>query len=465
MNLEDPASLLLVGLTVLTVILLMVLLLRRPRFDTPADLAARMALLEQNVSELLKDVNRSGGDLNRQHETLEDMKRSSADNATQLVKTVDEKLKETLEEGRSGRKELTESFSGFETRQNELVKGLQETVIRQLQVIAQNSTQTAEQLRNTLNERLASIQADNSKKLDEMRQTVDEKLQTTLEQRLGESFRLVSERLEQVHNGLGEMKNLAGSVGDLKKVMTNVRNRGTWGEMQLGSIIESLLTPDQYARNVKTVPGSNELVEFAVRMPGQTDDTTVWLPVDSKYPVEDYHRLQEAHESMDKVQIQQAANAFESSLRNEAKKIAAKYVSPPHTTDFAILFVPTESLFAEALRVPGLAEALQNDYRVVISGPTTLAAMLNSLRVGFRTLAIEKRSSEVWSLLGTVKTEFRKFGDAVESTKKSIDAAANKFDELGRRTRAIERGLRNVEELPASESSPALVQRLHDDDD
>lgn len=346
---------------------------------------------------------------------------------------------------------------------------LQESVVHQLGAMAQGAHQNGEQLRAALNERLAAIQADNTAKLEEMRRTVDEKLHATLEQRLGDSFKLVSERLEQVHAGLGEMKGLAGSVGDLKRVMTNVRSRGTWGEMQLGAIIENLLTSEQFARNVKTVPGSNDLVEFAIRMPGASDEMPVWLPIDSKYPVEHYQRLLDAHETMDKQVIQQMAGAFETSLRAEAKKFSTKYLSPPHTTDFGILFVPTEGLFAEALRIPGLVEGLQNDHRVIITGPANIAAMLNSLRLGFRTLAIEKRSSEVWNILASVKTEFRKFGDIVDATKKSIDAAANKFTDLGRRTRKIQRHLSDVQELPASGSPPlelidSEVVSLEDDE-
>jgi len=345
---------------------------------------------------------------------------------------------------------------------------LQDAVAQQLGSMAQGSQTNSEQLRTALNERLAAIQKDNTEKLEEMRRTVDEKLHATLEQRLGDSFKLVSERLELVHAGLGEMKTLAGSVGDLKRVMTNVRTRGTWGEVQLGAIIESLLTAEQFARNVKTVPGSNDLVEFAVRMPGKSDDAPVWLPLDSKYPVEHYQKLVDSHDTMDKAVIQQAAGAFESSIRAEAKKISTKYVSPPHTTDFAILFLPTEGLFAEVARIPGLVEALQNEHRVVVAGPTTLAAMLNSLRLGFRTLAIEKRSSEVWGILGSVKTEFQKFGDIVDATKKSIDAAAKKFDEVGVRTRAVQRKLRHVQELPVAAQPVALAAGdllgLDDDD-
>ncbi len=413
-----PLSYLLLALAATAVALLLVLLLRKPRLEMPPDLATRLALMEQNTQGLAQACARLEGSIGAMSAGLRDQ------------------------------------LEGNGTQLRDRLMSLQATIDQRLQDIAQGASANAEQVRNALNERLAAIQADNGRKLDEMRQTVDEKLHATLEQRLGDSFKLVSERLEQVHMGLGEMKSLAGSVGDLKRVMTNVRTRGTWGEWQLGAIIESLFTTDQYARNVKTVPGSNDLVEFALRMPGRSDDEPVWLPIDAKYPVEDYQRLLDAYDAADKTQIQQSVTAFESSIRNEAKKIAAKYLSPPHTTDFAILFVPTEGLFAEVLRVPGLAESLQNQYKVVVAGPTTLAATLSSVRVGFRTLAIEKRSSEVWKVLGSVKTEFQKFGDVVDATKRSIDQAANKFNELGIRTRAIQRGLRGVEELPVADAKP-----------
>lgn len=329
-----------------------------------------------------------------------------------------------------------------------------EELTRQLTGLVASHQQGGEALRNALNERLAAIQQDNAAKLDEMRHTVDEKLHATLEQRLGESFKLVSERLEQVHKGLGEMQTLAGSVGDLKRVMTNVKTRGTWGEMQLAALIDNVLTADQYARNVKTVPGSDELVEFAIRLPGKSEEAPVWLPVDSKYPVEHYQRLIDAQEAADKGAIQSAGNAFETSIRAEAKKIYAKYVSPPHTTDFAVLYLPTEGLFAEVMRRPGLVEAVQNEARVMITGPANFAAMLSSLQMGFKTLAIEKRSSEVWGVLGQVKTEFAKFGEAVDATRKSIDAAAKKFEQVDVRTRAIQRKLRDVQELPAPDGAP-----------
>ena len=335
---------------------------------------------------------------------------------------------------------------------------LQESVHQQLSGLVQGSQQSAEQLRTALNERLAASQTDNATKLEEMRRTVDEKLHATLEQRLGESFKLVSDRLEQVHKGLGEMQTLAGSVGDLKRVMTNVKSRGTWGEMQLGAIIDNVLTPDQFGRNVKTVPDSDEMVEYAIRLPGKSHETPVWLPIDAKYPVEQYQRLLDAQEAADKPAIASAGNAFEASIRLEAKKICAKYVSPPHTTDFAVLYLPSEGLFAEVMRRPGLVEAVQNDCRVMITGPANLAAMLNSLQMGFKTLAIEKRSSEVWALLGTVKTEFSKFGEVVEATKKSIDAAAKRFEQVDVRTRAIQRRLRDVQDLPAPEAQGVAVQ-------
>jgi DNA recombination protein RmuC len=362
---------------------------------------------------------------------------------------------------------LKDQLQGNGNQIHKQFSSLQDAVAQQLTVMAQGSHQSSEQLRTALNDRLASIQADNTAKLEEMRRTVDEKLHATLEQRLGDSFKLVSERLEQVHAGLGEMKSLAGSVGDLKRVMTNVRTRGTWGEVQLGAIIEGVLTAEQFAKNVKTTPGSNDVVEYAIKMPGKSDDQPIWLPIDSKYPVEHYQRLIDAHDTADKTLVQQAATAFENSIRVEAKKIASKYVSPPHTTDFAILFLPTEGLFAEVCRVPGMVEALQNDFRIVVAGPTTLSAMLNSLRLGFRTLVIEKRSSEVWNILSSIKTEFRKFGDIVDATHKSIDAAANKFKDIGVRTRAIERKLRDVEDLPSALVTgllPSEVLGLEDDE-
>jgi DNA recombination protein RmuC len=294
------------------------------------------------------------------------------------------------------------------------------------------------------------MQADNTEKLEQMRVVVDEKLQSTLEKRLGDSFQQVSERLEQVYAGLGEMRTLAAGVGDLKKVLTNVKTRGTWGEIRLSQILDQILAPEQYAANVVTKTGGNERVEFAIRLPGPDADRQeiVWLPIDAKFPQEDYQRLLDAQEAADKELADRSLRSLEIRVKAEAKAIREKYIDPPHTTDFAILFLPVEGLYAEVLRIPALCDFLQREYRVVVTGPTTLAALLNSLQMGFRTLAIERRSSEVWELLGTVKTEFGKFGDTLAKTKKKLQEATHTIDQAEVRTRAIERTLRRVEEAP-----------------
>lgn len=313
-----------------------------------------------------------------------------------------------------------------------------------------------ERLRLSVESRLAAIQADNAGKLEEMRRTVDEKLHATLEQRLGESFKLVGERLEQVHRGLGEMHSLAAGVGDLKRVLTNVKSRGTWGEVQLAALLEQLLTAEQFSANVATRPGSNERVDFAIRLPGRGDGAVVWLPIDAKYPIEDYQRLLDAQERGEPAAVEEAARAIELRLKIEAKSIHDKYVAPPQTTDFALLYLPLEGLYAEALRRPGLAETLQRDFRVSLSGPTTLAALLNSLQMGFRTLAIEQRSAEVWAVLGAVKTEFGKFGEALAHTKKKLDEASNSISKAETRTRQLSRRLKEVEALPVAESEQLI---------
>jgi DNA recombination protein RmuC len=320
---------------------------------------------------------------------------------------------------------------------------------RQLAYLTQSNEQKLEKMRETIEAKLTLLQEDNSRKLEQMRATVDEKLHATLERRLGESFRLVSDRLEQVHKGLGEMQSLAAGVGDLKKVLTNVKTRGTWGEIQLGSLLEQILTEEQYAQNVATKKG-NERVEFAIRLPGRGEnEQEVWLPVDAKFPQEDYQRLLEAQELSDPQMVEEAARQLENRIKTEAKAIKEKYLDPPHTTDFGIMFLPTEGLYAEVLRRPGLCEMLQRVYRVVVAGPTTLAALLNSLQMGFRTLAIEKRSSEVWALLGAVKTEFGKFGDILDKTQKKLREASNTIETAAKKTRTIERKLKKVQELPA----------------
>lgn len=313
----------------------------------------------------------------------------------------------------------------------------------------------SEALRSAIDTQLTGLRQDNSAKLEAMRMTVDEKLQGTLEQRLGESFKLVSERLDAVHKGLGEMQNLATGVGDLKRVLTNVKARGSWGEVQLGSLLEQVLTPSQYAANVAIAENSSERVEFAIILPG--DDRPVYLPIDAKFPIEDYERLQAAADIGDVDAVETAAKALEMRLRNSAKDISTKYVHPPRSTDFAIMFLPTEGLYAEALRRPGLVDDLQRTYRIVVAGPTTLTAILNSLQMGFRTLAIQERSSEVWQVLGGVKAEFGKFGDVLTSVKKKLQEASNHIDRAEVRTRAINRKLRDVEEIaPSGTSTPVL---------
>jgi DNA recombination protein RmuC len=326
----------------------------------------------------------------------------------------------------------------------------------QLAELARSIQLNLSEIRGALNTQLRELQQGNEAKLDQMRATVEEKLQVTLEARLGESFRLVSERLEQVHRGLGEMQALAQGVGDLKKVLGNVKTRGVFGELQLAALLEQMLAADQYAANVATRPGSREMVEFAVRMPGSGDGVPVWLPIDAKFPTEDYERLLAAHELADRAAVAVATAALERRIRLEAQSIRSKYVEPPHTTDFAILFLPTEGLFAEVLRCPGLSEALHRELRVVIAGPTTLCAMLNALQMGFRTLALQRRSAEVWQVLGAVKTEFGKFGEVLSRLKTQLASASNTIDQAETRTRVMSKALREIEALPVDEAQRRL---------
>lgn len=310
-----------------------------------------------------------------------------------------------------------------------------------------------EQMRSTVENRLQALQEENNGKLEQIRAVVDEKLQTSLEKRLSESFKQVSERLEQVYKGLGEMRHLAVGVGDLKKILVNVKTRGIWGEIQLGNILEQILTPDQYDVNVATKKSSNDRVEFAIKLPGHDaeGEKVVWLPIDSKFPMEDYQRLIDAQEQADKAAADRHMKNLENRIKTEAKSIKEKYIDPPNTTDFGIMFLPVEGLYAEILRRPGLCDVLQRDYRIAVAGPTTLAALLNSLQMGFRTLAIEKRSSEVWEVLGKIKTEFGRFGTILARTKKKLQEASNTIDQAEVRTRAIERKLKDVQEIPQVE--------------
>ncbi|HET6431412.1 DNA recombination protein RmuC [Dyella sp.] len=352
------------------------------------------------------------------------------------------------------REELTLALTRFGEQQQQRLAAL----------TADNEKRMGE-VRATLEAKLGAMQADNAAKLEQMRATVDEKLQSTLETRLGQSFALVSERLEAVQRGLGEMQNLATGVGDLKRVLTNVKRRGILGEVQLGGLLEDLLTNEQYVANVATVPGSSERVEYAIRMPGQEDGENVYLPIDSKFPVEDYQRLLEAQEAADADGAAQAGRALEGRVREEAKRIKSKYVAAPHTTDFAVLFLPTEGLYAEVLRRPGLFESLQRDHRIMVAGPTTLSALLNSLQMGFRTLAIAKRSSEVWTLLGAVKSEFGKFGLVLEKAERQLNTVSKSISDAGKKTRTIERKLRGVESLSSDAAQDLLGDALFLPDD
>ena len=343
-----------------------------------------------------------------------------------------------------------------------------EAIRAQVEKLTESNEARIDSVRRTVDERLREIQATNTRELQEMRVTVDEKLQGTLTQRLGESFALVTERLEQVHKGLGEMQALANGVGDLKKVLSNVKARGGWGEVQLESLLEQMLSPEQYERNVVTKELSRESVEFAVKFPGK-DDVPLLLPLDAKFPIEDYQHLLDAHERGDAEAVEAAGRRLDTAVRNSAKTIREKYINPPVTTDFAIMFLPTEGLYAEVLRRPGLAELIQRECGVLIAGPTTLTAILSSLQMGFRTLAIEKRSSEVWRLLEAVKTEFTKFGGVIEKVNRNLETARNQMDALATRTRVVSRKLRDVAELPEADAKLLLklapAGAVDDDDD
>jgi DNA recombination protein RmuC len=359
-----------------------------------------------------------------------------------------------------GRTESTGQGRALREEVGGAVARLGDSLTSTLGAFSESNERRMDALRQSVDERLRALQEDNAARLEQMRVTVDERLQGTLEARLGESFRAVSERLEQVHRGLGEMQALAAGVGDLKKVLTNVKTRGTWGEVQLGTLLEQVLAPAQYEANVATKAGSADRVEFAIKLPGREgSDASVWLPIDAKFPQEDYQRLLEASDRGDAEAVEAAAKELESFIKLSAKDIRDKYLDPPGTTDFGILFLPTEGLYAEVLRRPGLADAVQREMRVVLAGPTTLWAVLNSLQMGFRTLAIERRSSEVWALLGTVKTQFAKFGGLLSGVQKKLQEATNKMDSIAQQSRTIERKLRAVQELPAGETArPGLLE-------
>lgn len=403
-------------------------------------------------------------------------RKTGAEGGDKLAKTIHEELQLGREESARAARELRQEVSEAQrsssasvvTTIDALGRTQKEALAGATSRIGEMTTsneQRMDAMRKEVDARLAQLQEGNERKLEQMRAVVDEKLQSTLERRLGDSFKLVSERLEAVQRGLGEMRDLANGVGDLQRVLTNVKARGTWGEVQLGSLLEQILTPDQYATNVRTKENTSESVEYAVSLPGPDGDSRscVWLPIDAKFPQEDYLKLVEASEAADPDAVSSACSALIRSIRSSAKDINEKYLNPPATTDFAVMFLPTEGLYAEVLRQPGLIEEVQRTHRVVIAGPTTLAALLNSLRMGFRTLAIEQRSSEVWQVLAAVKTEFGKFGTVLAKVKKQLHTASNSIDQTERRTRVMERKLRDVESLP-SDSAQELLDFPEDEE-
>lgn len=450
-----------IGLLVVNCALLLWLALRRPHGAADASEA-----LAQLASTWQTQLTQATAQLERQ--LRDELSRSASGTRQELGQTL-ALLQQTLlnQQGDTARtqNEQLDSFRvQLATFQQALADGLRDSGHQlgvQLRALSEANDRRLTEVRQTVDQRLQSLQADNEKKLEQMRQTVDEKLHATLEQRLGESFKQVAERLELVHRGLGEMQRLASDVGSLNRVLNNVKTRGIFGEVQLAGLLEQVFTPEQYGVNVETVPGSGARVEFAVRLPGRGgDDQPLWLPIDAKFPRDDYERLLEAQDRADVAAIEQAAKAIEQRLRLEARTIRDKYLAPPHTADFAILFVPTEGLYAEALRRPGLMEAMQRDCRVMLAGPTTLLATLNSLQMGFRTLALEKRSTEVWQVLGAVKTEFAKFGDVLARTRRKLDEASNTISQAETRTRVMGRALKQVEALPEPQTQALLPGEL-----
>jgi DNA recombination protein RmuC len=428
------------GLLLLNLLLLVVLLLRKSG-DSNAPL---LAALGDGHDKLERELRREIGDSART---------SRQELATSFATFQQSLVQQSAEAIRTQNTQI----DAFAQQLTTLQATLSNTLTTQLQSVSESNARRMGEVRETLEKQLAQLQQTNSAKLDEMRRTVDEKLQATLETRLGESFKQVAERLEQVHRGLGEMQTLAQGVGDLKHLLTNVKTRGIFGEAQLESLLEQVFTVDQYAAQVVTRPGSKSVVDFAIRLPGRSDaGEPLWLPIDAKFPNEDYARLLDAQQRADALGVEVAGKALELRIRLEAKSMAEKYIAPPYTTDFAILFLPTEGLYAEVLRRPGLMEALQRDYRVTLAGPTTLLAILNSLQMGFRTLALEKRSSEVWQVLGAVKTEFGKFGDVLAKVKSQTETVLNTLSSAEQRSRVMGKALRNVEALSEPESAKLI---------
>jgi DNA recombination protein RmuC len=438
---------------------------RESREDLRSTLTANAQMLESRLAGLETGITSRLAEFGKaQVEQLGELRREAADGRSKLEESVGRNA-EAFAEGQSARlKEMNEAVSSLSDRligaqqaaREEQTLVLQHVTDKVGQLILSNAAKQ-DALKDAMAAGLDKLRAENAEKLEAIRTTVDEKLQGTLEKRLGESFALVSDRLEQVHKGLGEMQSLATGVGDLKRVLSNVKSRGGWGEVQLGMLLEDMLTREQFATNVKVRPDSGETVEFAVRLPGHGEDGQLWLPIDAKFPHEDYDRLLTAQDAGVPEDIEKAGTALERAIRLQSKTICEKYVQPPHTTDFAILYLPTEGLFAEVIRRPGLVSDLQVRHRIMVQGPTTLAALLTSLQMGFRTLAIEKRSSEVWTVLGAAKAEFEKYGQVWDRLGKQLDTARRTVDEAGKRTRAVSRKLRDVEALEPTDS-PALLE-------
>ena len=416
-----------------------------------------IVLIRRKPEDVIKILRKDFDDLGNKQERLENVVKNE----------ITLNRQETSNSARQAREELgTALRSSTDSLHQRMVENIRmqrdqlDSFAKQLIAMAKLNEDKLEAMRRTMEIQLRTLQEDNTRQLEKMRATVDEKLQSTLEKRLGESFKQVSERLEQVYKGLGEMRSLATGVGDLKKVLTNVKTRGTWGEIRLSHILEQILTPEQYGVNVATGKNSNNRVEFAVKLPGpdSNKDRVVWLPIDAKFPQEDYQRLVDAQEAADKELADKSVKGLENRIKLEARNIKDKYIDPPHTTDFAIMFLPVEGLYAEVLRQPGLCDILQREHRIVVTGPTTLAALLNSLQMGFRTLAVEKRSSEVWELLGAVKAEFHKFGDVLAQTKKKLQEASNTIGKAEVRTRVIARKLGVVQEVPQGDAAKMIEE-------
>jgi DNA recombination protein RmuC len=429
------------------------------RASAPGDFQRQFSVVESKMADFAKILGGGFADNRREYSlNFQEFRKELGELFNRFSAVMEQKTDNlqglTLKNLRDNREELSASLRSFEEKFTRTVAELTKSTTDRLDVI-----------RSAVDKKLESIQKDNNEKLEEMRKTVDEKLHSTLEKRLGESFRLVSERLESVQKGLGEMQTLASGVGDLKKVLSNVKSRGVIGEYQLEALLEQLLTRQQYEKNVKTKKGGRENVEFAIKIPDKNSgDSFIWLPVDAKFPTEDYERLQSAYDAADRAMIDESVKSLASKIDRFARDIHDKYVDPPHTTDFAVMFLPFEGLYAEVLRIPGLFEKVQNSYRVTITGPTTLSALLNSLQMGFRTLAIEKRSVEVWQVLSAVKTEFGKFGAVIEQAKKKLDAARDELEKTDTRTRKINSKLKNIESLPESEAV-AVIGNEHGGED